>query len=81
MNSYWYWHDKARRNLFNFCVLYENHNMARIILRRGPNVDRKFWDKIIKPQLKADGFEYSFTFAGWTRARINKKSFHIILTK
>lgn len=78
MKSYGYWHDKAEEHLFNFCVLYESHRMARVILRRGPNVDKKYWDKVIKPQLRADGFGYSPTYAGWTRGLINKKSFRIL---
>jgi hypothetical protein len=79
MKSYKHWLHEAEENLFNFCVLYETPRMARVILRRGPVVDRKFWNKVIKPQLRRDGFVHSPKYAGWTRGSIRRRLFDIIV--
>lgn len=66
------WLKKARKDRFIFCVLYTDTHTLRVILRKGPMVDRRKWE-VIKLEIGADGFRFSRRYAGWYRDIASEK--------
>lgn len=71
MKKYRKWLVLAGMYNFNFSASYLSPEAMLIVIRKNP-YNKHFWNTVVKPSLKKDGFIFNRYFRGWEYLLYNK---------
>lgn len=72
---------KEERVRFILCTHRVKTGKVLIVVRKGPSIDKKVWEKKYKPEIKNDRLQYNYWYSGWPIMQISAKQLAFIFRK